>query len=45
MNINHVMDLYEKYECKVQFKERNVERVADENIIKYIYKGSHPVLA
>lgn len=39
-----IMYLYEKYERKAQLKERNVQRVADENIIKYIYKGSCPAL-
>lgn len=41
---NHIMYLYEKYERKVQLKGLNVQRVADENIIKYIYKGSRPAL-
>lgn len=39
---NHIMYLYEKYERKAQFEEMNVQRVADENIIKYFYKGSRP---
>lgn len=44
MCANHIMYLYEKYERKVQLTELNVQRVADENIIKYIYKGSRPAL-
>lgn len=38
------MYLYEKYERKTQLNELNVQRVADENIIKYIYKGSRPAI-
>ncbi|MEN6668759.1 GNAT family N-acetyltransferase [Psychrobacter sp. B38] len=42
MRADPIMCLYEKYERKAQFEELNVQRVADENIIKYIYKGSRP---
>lgn len=39
MNAKRIMDLYAKYERKTQVEKPHAKRVADDNIVKYIYEG------
>lgn len=42
LNIHDIMDLYNKNERKIKHELPNAERFADENIVRYVYKGTRP---